>query len=145
MEWNIADRLIEDASTALPKLQYGFINTGTESALLTFSSIHASISNPESITINRELDLRILDANREGSRVLGIWTIPDSQFQVNFEKAVNLEIQRLNDTGSLAISIAEGTALHFWTNLLSKTSVKLLLCWFKSEETHGEPMSLSFN
>ena len=27
MEWNIADRLIEDASTALPKLQYGFINT----------------------------------------------------------------------------------------------------------------------
>lgn len=88
---NIADRLIEDASTALPKLQYGFINTGTESALLTFSSIHASISNPESITINRELDLRILDANREGSRVLGIWTIPDSQFQVNFEKAVNLE------------------------------------------------------
>ena len=75
MEWNIADRLIEDASTALPKLQYGFINTGTESALLTFSSIHASISNPESITINRELDLRILDANREGSRVLGIWTV----------------------------------------------------------------------
>lgn len=120
MEWNIADRLIEDASTALPKLQYGFINTGTESALLTFSSIHASISNPESITINRELDLRILDANREGSRVLGIWTIPDSQFQVNFEKAVNLEIQRLNDTGSLAISIAEGTALHFLDQLTVK-------------------------
>ena len=26
MEWNIADRLIEDASTALPKLQYGFFS-----------------------------------------------------------------------------------------------------------------------
>ena len=97
-------------------------------------------------TIKRELDLRILDANHErsSSPVLGIQTIPVSQFQVNFEKAVNLEIQRLNGTGSLEM-LQRARLFAFWTNLLSKTSVKPLLCWFKSEEIHREAVRLSFN
>ena len=122
VEWDVAEQLINDLQEDLPKLKYGFINEGVESALLTFSSHHVSISSSEPITINRELDLKILDVNHEGSasRVLGIQTIPDSQFQVNFEKAVNLEIQRLNGTGFLAISVADGTELHF----LDKLTVK---------------------
>ena len=122
VEWDVAEHLINDLQEDLPKLKYGFINEGAESALLTFSSHHVSISSSEPITINRELDLKILDVNHErsDSRVLGIQTISDSQFQVNFEKAVNLEIQRLNGTGSLAISVADGTELHF----LDKLTVK---------------------
>lgn len=122
VEWDVAEQLINDLQEDLPKLKYGFINEGVESALLTFSTHHVSISSSEPITINRELDLKILDVNHEGSasRVLGIQTIPDSQFQVNFEKAVNLEIQRLNGTGFLAISVADGTELHF----LDKLTVK---------------------
>lgn len=122
VEWDVAEQLIYDLPEDLPKLQYGFINEGAESALLTFSAHHASISSSEPITINRELDLRILDANHEGSRprVLGIKTLGGERFQVNFEKAVNLEIQRLHDTGSPGISVDSGTALHFLGQLTVK-------------------------
>lgn len=109
--WNDAD--------ASKVLNYGFINEGSESALLTFAP--ASESQP--ITISRELDLRILDISREGSssRVLGISTIPEEgPLQVIFGKAVNLEIQRVGNTESLGINVGEGTGLHF----LDKLTVK---------------------
>jgi hypothetical protein len=103
-------------------LRLGFINKGVESALLTFSSLQAPIK------INRELDLRILDANHEGSgsHALGISTFSPSTvdyktpYQVNFEKAVNLDIQRLHDTGSFAISVGENTTLNFLDRLTVK-------------------------
>ena len=109
----LSDAYWNDAEYASEVLNYGFINQNMSSVLLAFDA---------PTTIKRELDLRILDANHErsSSPVLGIQTIPVSQFQVNFEKAVNLEIQRLNGTGSLAINVAEGTALRF----LDKLTVK---------------------
>ena len=94
----LSDAYWNDAEYASEVLNYGFINQNMSSVLLAFDA---------PTTIKRELDLRILDANHErsSSPVLGIQTIPVSQFQVNFEKAVNLEIQRLNGTGSLAINV----------------------------------------
>lgn len=109
----LSDAYWNDAEYASEVLNYGFINLGTCFSLLAFDA---------PTIIKRELDLRILDANHErsSSLVLGIQTIPGSQFQVNFEKVVNLEIQSLNDTGSLAINVAEGTALHFLDQLTVK-------------------------
>ena len=99
----LSDAYWNDAEYASEVLNYGFINQNMSSVLLAFDA---------PTTIKRELDLRILDANHErsSSPVLGIQTIPVSQFQVNFEKAVNLEIQRLNGTGSLAINVEIGRA-----------------------------------
>ena len=42
VEWDVAEQLINDLQEDLPKLKYGFINEGVESALLTFSSHHVS-------------------------------------------------------------------------------------------------------
>lgn len=104
----LSDAYWNDAEYASEVLNYGFINQGTRFPLLAFDA---------PTTIKRELDLRILDVNHEGSPVLGIWTMPENSFQVNFEKAVNLEIQRLHDPDSLAIRVAEGTELHFLDQL----------------------------